>query len=108
MCAPKAAKYLRRNWRSSYPETEFGALASQTGYGQSLRVSLGLGFAHPLSRDFGQEADGALAAWLGHLHAPQPDLFAILLMPCRQDCLFGLGRNRRSLLASASSLPVPD
>jgi hypothetical protein len=75
MYAPKAAKYLRRKWRSSYPETEFGALASQTGYGQSLRLSLGLGFTQPLSLDFGQAAGGALAAWLGNLHAPQPDLF---------------------------------
>ena len=77
--APKADSYLRREWRTPYPERDFGALASLAEYCQSLGVSFGLGFSpYALFRNFDQEARGALAVKLAQLRALEPDLFAIL------------------------------
>ena len=77
--APKADPYLRRRWAEPHPEPQAQALAdfAQICAGHGVRFGVGLS-PFEIYRDFGPEAQGALAAKLKALDALGVQDLAIL------------------------------
>lgn len=77
--APKSDNYLRRQWRTPYPERDFEELASLAKYCHGLGVRFGLGFSpYALFQNFDRTAHADLATKLDQLRNLKLDLFAIL------------------------------
>lgn len=77
--APKADTYLRRKWRTPYPQKDLEALLELARYCQNLGVRFGLGLSpYELFRHFDQNARTELASKLDQLRELKLDLLAIL------------------------------
>jgi len=92
--APKADPFLRRRWQELHPAEAADELAAFSAHCRGLGVRFGVGLSpYEIYRDFGTEAQAALAAKLQHLESLGLDDLAILFDDMRGD-LPDLARNQ--------------
>lgn len=84
--APKADPFLRRRWQELHPPEATADLAAFSAHCRGLGVRFGVGLSpYEIYRDFGPEAQDALAAKLEHLESLGLDDLAILFDDMRGD-----------------------
>ncbi|HEX5379091.1 MAG TPA: beta-N-acetylglucosaminidase domain-containing protein [Phenylobacterium sp.] len=86
MYAPKADPFLRRRWREPHPDTEAQAIRGFADHCAAQGVRFGVGLSpYEIYRDFGVEAQAALAAKLAHLDSLGVQDLGVLFDDMRGD-----------------------
>jgi hypothetical protein len=86
MYAPKADPYLRRRWREMHPDAEAQAIRGFADHCAAIGVRFGVGLSpYEIYRDFGPEAQAALAAKLAHLDSLGVQDLGVLFDDMRGD-----------------------
>lgn len=84
--APKADPFLRRRWQELHPREEADRLRAYSAFCRNLGVRFGVGLSpYEIYRDFGAQAQAALAAKLQDLESLGLDDLAILFDDMRGD-----------------------
>jgi len=84
--APKADPFLRRRWQEPHPREEAQRLRAFSAFCRDRGVRFGVGLSpYEIYRDFGADAQAALAAKLEHLESLGLDDLAILFDDMRGD-----------------------